>query len=46
MGFKPITKYSPVSEIPKKAYRILKESAYGISKAKAYNILAFMGSNP
>ena len=33
MGFKPITKYFTASEISrKKAYDILKKTAYGISK--------------
>ena len=44
MGFKPMTKYFTAFEISKtKAYKILKESACGISMQKAYNILAFMG---
>ena len=44
MGFKPMTKYFPASEIAKKkAYKILKERAYGMSKRRASNILAFNG---
>ena len=44
MGFKPMTKYFPASEISKKKpYEILKERACGISKEKAYHILDFMG---
>ena len=55
MGFKPMTKYFPGSEISKKkAYKILEERACGISKEKgykilkekAYNILALMGFKP
>ena len=47
MGFKPMTKYFTAFEISKtKAYKILKESACGISMQKAYNILAFMGFKP
>ena len=39
----PITKYFPTSEISKKkVYEKLMERAYGISKKKAYNILAFI----
>ena len=46
MGVKPMTKYSPASDISKKVYEILKQRAYGISKEKTYNILAFMGFKP
>ena len=46
MGFKPMTKYFPASNISKKGYEILKERAYRISKEKAYNILAFMECKP
>ena len=42
-----MTKYFPASEISKEnALEILKEGASGISKKKAYNILAFMGFKP
>ena len=46
MGFKPMTKHFPASDISKKAYEIFKYRAYGISKEKAYNILAFMEFEP
>ena len=47
IGFKPMTKYFPAFEISKKtAYKILTERACGISKEKAYNILAFVGLKP
>ena len=47
MAFKPMTKYFTAFEISKtKAYTVLMERACGISKEKAYNILAFMGFKP
>ena len=47
IGFKPMRKYFPAFEISKKtAYKILTERACGISKEKAYNILAFVGFKP
>ena len=47
MGFKPMTKYFAASEISeKKAYETIKHRANGLSKEKAYNILAFMGFKP
>ena len=47
MGFKPMTKYFPASDISKKkAYETLKKKACGISREKAYNTLAFMGFKP
>ena len=46
MGSKAMTKYFTASEISKKkAYKIRKR-ANGLSKEKAYNILAFMGFKP
>ena len=42
-----MTKYFKASKISeKKAYKILKERANGLSKEKAYNILAFLGCKP
>ena len=42
-----ITKYFPASDTSKKkVYETLKERACGISKEKAYNILAFMKFKP
>ena len=42
-----MTKYFAASEISKKkAYGMFKERVCGISKEKAYNILAFMGFKP
>ena len=47
MGFKPMTKYFSAFEIPKtKGFKILKNRACGISKEKAYSILAFMEFRP
>ena len=47
MGFKPMTKYFTASEISeKKAYETIKQRPNGLSKEKAYNILAFMGFKP
>ena len=47
MGFNPMTKYFAASKISqKKVYEIIKERANGLSKEKAYNILAFMGLKP
>ena len=46
MRFKPMIKYFVPSEISeKKAYQIIKR-ANGLSKEKAYNILAFTGFKP
>ena len=47
MGFKPMTKYFPASEISKKKpYEILKERACGISRGKPTTFWLLWDSNP